>query len=270
MLYTSQFTGLTMDSPQAGALSQQRLFKHLEANGYFQCPNTPSFFRNHDGSIRFSLVMHDFAVLWTNKLSMDHFITTLCKLYSIKINWEGTKYIGMDININRKKRHVTISMPGYIEKLPQSIRPNGIKAASTPAPYCPPNFKNPGAQTATIDETSEDSKEQKHELQSVIGTLLYYSRTVDPSTCTAVHALGSIQTKPTIKDMQKMERLLQYLSTHKNYGIRYYASNMQLQGQSDASYLSRPRAKSVCGGLFYLYLGSRNAINDIMRSSICS
>ncbi len=34
---------------------------------------------------------------------------------------------------------------------------------------------------------------------------------------------------------------------------------MQLQGQSDASYLSRPRAKSVCGGLFYL--GSRDAIN---------
>jgi hypothetical protein len=29
--------------------------------------------------------------------------------------------------------------------------------------------------------------------------------------------------------------------------------------QSDASYLSRPRAKSVCGSLFYL--GSRNAIN---------
>jgi hypothetical protein len=80
--------------PQAGALSQQRLFKHLEANGYFQCPNTPSFFRNHDGSIRFSLVVDDFAVLWTNKLSIYHFITTLRQLYSIKINWEGTKYIG--------------------------------------------------------------------------------------------------------------------------------------------------------------------------------
>jgi hypothetical protein len=34
---------------------------------------------------------------------------------------------------------------------------------------------------------------------------------------------------------------------------------MQLQGQSDASYLSRPRAKSVCGGLFYL--GFRHTIN---------
>ena len=113
--------------PQAGALSQQRLFKHLTANGYFQCPNTPSFFRNHDGSIRFSLVVDDFAVLWTNQKSVNHFIATLRQLYSIKINWEGTKHIGMDINRNSSQRHVTISMPGYIDKLLQSIRPNGNK-----------------------------------------------------------------------------------------------------------------------------------------------
>ncbi len=79
------------------------------------------------------------------------------------------------------------------------------------------------------------------------------------SKLTAVHELGSVQANPTIKDMLKMERLLQYLSTHRNYGIRYYASNMQLQVQSDASYLCRPRARSVSGGLFYL--GTRKAIN---------
>jgi hypothetical protein len=96
---------------------------------------------------------------------MDHFITTLRQLYSIKINnWEGTNYIGMDININRKKGPVTISMPGYIDKLLQSIRRNGMKAASTSATYCPSNFENPGAQTATIDDTPEASKEQKHEI----------------------------------------------------------------------------------------------------------
>jgi hypothetical protein len=38
--------------PQAGALSQQRLFEHLEQNGYSQCRNTPSFFRNKDVSVR--------------------------------------------------------------------------------------------------------------------------------------------------------------------------------------------------------------------------
>ena len=205
--------------PQAGALSQQRLFKHLEKNGYTQCPNTPSFFRNHDGSVRFSLVVDDFAILWTKQKSIDHFITTLRQLYSVKINWEGTKYIGMNIDINRKERHVTLSMAGYIDKLLQEVRPEGIKSAKTPAIYFPPNHKKPGAQTATIDDSPAATEEQKKELQSIIGTLLYYSRTVDPSILTAVHELGSNQAKPTIMDMRKMERVLQYLSIHKNYGV---------------------------------------------------
>jgi hypothetical protein len=46
-------------------------------------------------------------------------------------------------------------------------------------------------------------------LQSVVGTLLYYCRTVDPSICTAVHQLGSGQSNPTKTDMANMERLLQ-------------------------------------------------------------
>ncbi len=102
-------------------------------------------------------------------------------------------------------------MAGYIDKLFQTIRPNGTKGASTPSTYAPSNYKNPGAQTATIDDTPLATLAQKKELQFAIGTLLYYSRTVDPSILTAVHELGSVQANPTIKDMLKMERLLQYL-----------------------------------------------------------
>jgi hypothetical protein len=195
--------------------------------------------------VRFSLIVDDFAILWTNRKSIDHFIATLRQLYSVKINWEGTKYIGIDIDVDRKSRHVTISMARYIDKLFQTIRPNRTKGVSTPSTYAPPNYKNPGAQTATIDDTPLATLAQKKELQSVIGTLLYYSRAVDPLILTAVHELGSVQANLTIKDMLKMERLLQYLSTHRNYGIRYYASNMQLQVQSDAFYLCRPRARSI-------------------------
>ncbi len=39
--------------PQAGALSQQRLFKHLAKHGYQQLRHTPSFFRNETGTVRF-------------------------------------------------------------------------------------------------------------------------------------------------------------------------------------------------------------------------
>ena len=198
--------------PQAGALSQQRLFKHLKENGYYQLPHTPSVFRNSDGSIRFTLVVDDFAVLWTHKASMDHFIATLTKLYTVKVNWLGTKYLGMDIDVNREKRYVTLSMPGYIDKLLKKVRPEGIKGASTPAVYAPPNYSHPGAQKATVDGSPFASETQKRLLQSVVGTLLYYSRAVDPSICTAVHQLGSIQSKPTLDDLKKMERLLQYVS----------------------------------------------------------
>jgi hypothetical protein len=52
--------------------------------------------------------------------------------------------------------------------------------------------------------------------------------------------------------MASMERLLQYLSTHSNNGIRYYASNMVYQVMSDASYLSRPRPRFVAGWFSYL------------------
>jgi hypothetical protein len=165
----------------------------------------------------------------------------------------------MDIAINRANKHVTLTMKGYIDRLLRRVRPNGIKGASTPATYTPPNYANPQSQKATVDTSALASESEKKLLQSVVGTLLYYSRAVDPSICTAVHELGTVQSKPTVNDMQKMERLLQYVSKHRNIGIRCYASNMALQNISDASYLSRPKARSVCG--WFSYLGLPSTIN---------
>jgi hypothetical protein len=238
--------------PQAGALSQQRLFRHLAEHGYHQLSHSPSLFRNHDGSIRFSLVVDDFAVIWKDKTKIKHFIQTLRKLYTVKVDWSGSKYLGMNIDIDRENRHVTLSMPGYIDKLLRKVRPEGIKGAKTPSVYHPPNYKSPAAQTATIDASPFATDIQKHELQVVVGTLLYYARTVDPSILTAVHELGSVQANPTTQDMKKVDRLLQYVSTHRQGATRFYGSNMQLQLQTDASYLCRPKARSVLGGFHFL------------------
>jgi hypothetical protein len=50
-------------------------------------------------------------------MDMSHFIKTLRQLYTVKVDWNGGKYLGMTIDINRKERHVTLSMPGYITKI---------------------------------------------------------------------------------------------------------------------------------------------------------
>jgi hypothetical protein len=108
------------------------------------------------------------------------------------------------------------------------------------------------------------------ELQVIIGTLLYYGRTVDPSILTAVHELGSVQSNPTLQDRKKAERLLQYLSVNKNGATRFYASTMQLQVQSDASYLCRPKARSVLGGFHYLGFPDRTSGPIFCTSKIIS
>ncbi len=80
----------------------------------------------------------------------------------------------MTISINRTDRHATLSMPGYIKKLLQKVRPQGVKGAQTPAIYHAPNYRSPKAQTATVNTAPIASPAQKHELQAVVGTLLYY------------------------------------------------------------------------------------------------
>jgi hypothetical protein len=52
--------------------------------------------------------------------------------------------------------------------------------------------------------------------------------------------------------MRKLERLLHYVTMHQSGAIRYYGSSMQLQIQSDVSYLCRPKARSVLGGFHFL------------------
>jgi hypothetical protein len=190
---------------------------------------------------------------------MDHFLHTLTTLYQVKVDWQGKKYLGMLISIDRQKRHVTLSMPGYIDKLLRKVCPDGIKEYNTPAHYTPPNYGSPGTHTATVDASPPASEADKKRLQCVIGTLLYYSRAVDPSICTALHELGSVQSRPSENDMKKMIRLLGYVSKHRNIAIRFYASNMILQLLSDASYLCRPKARSVYGT--YCYFGEPEWIN---------
>ena len=68
-------------------------------------------------------------------------------------------------------------------------------------------------------------------------------------------ALGSIaaqQSKGTEKTYTETLWLLNYAATHPNAKIRYTASDMILYIQSDASYLSKPRARSRAGRHYLL------------------
>lgn len=123
--------------PQAGLLAQQRLITHLASAGYHQT-DTSCLFRHVANGTVFSLVVDDFGVKYTSLSGVNHLIHTLQTLYSITIDWKGSKYLGFAIAFDYSQRTVTLSMPGYILKVLQRFAPLLKAGANSPAVYITP------------------------------------------------------------------------------------------------------------------------------------
>ena len=91
-----------------------------------------------------------------------------------------------------------------------------------------------------------------------MGSCLYYARAIDGSILPALNEISTIQAQPTMNTLRKCRRVLDYLHSHQHAYIRYRASDMQLQVDSDAAYLVLPKAKSRVAGYYHLTNASTN------------
>ena len=82
-------------------------------------------------------------------------------------------------------------------------------------------------------------------------SFLYYARAIDNTITTALNEITLKQSKPTENMNEKIQMLLNYLSTYPNATIRFYESDMILYVDSDAAYLISEGAKSRIAGYFY-------------------
>ena len=137
--------------------------------------------------------------------------------------------------------------------------------------YVPPVM---GKAAQLIREPSDEdlqlvSEEQKTYIQAVVGVFLFYSRAVDPTMLTTINKISSDQSHPTQTTMRAVERFLGYAKRYPNSHIRISESNMQMQVQSDASYLSESNARSRAGGVLYFGLRSDGSINGAVDNISC-
>ena len=236
--------------PQAGFLAQLQLVTHLRLHGYHQTA-TPCLFRHISNGIAFTLVVDDFLVKYPEKASADHLHRTLSMLYEMKVDWSASKYIGFTLHFDATRRTVTLSMPGYIEKVLTRFVPDLSHGAETPALYVPPIY-GAKVQSPHTDTSPLLSPAEKTRIQAIVGSLLFYARGVDPTILPAVNMVASLQANPTQYVAAAALRLLQYCARYPNNSITYHACDMVLHVQSDASYLSRNNARSVAGAIFYI------------------
>jgi hypothetical protein len=159
-----------------------------------------------------------------------------------------------------------MSMPGYVSNIFSKFQhDSSTHPQHTPSRYVTPVY---GAKTqyTTRDETPRLTAQQCLTIQKFTGSVLYYTRAVDPTVLMPLNDISTEQTKATAKTQATTNQMLDYLATHPDATIRYHASDMVLHIHSDSSYLSVSNARSRLGGLFFI--GNKSPEQDALNGSI--
>ena len=207
--------------------------------------------------------MDNFGVKYIGAEHVQHLLQVLRQDYEIEEDWEGTRYLGITIDWDYKKREVHLSMPGYVEK---ALARFGHKIPEEPQhqphKHTIPSYGATIQYAKPADASRLLSKEEKKYIQQVIGTFLYYGRAVDSTMLTTLSSIASTQAEPTEETMANTKLFMDYAATHQDAIITYRASNMVLVVHSNASYLSEPKAQSRAGGHFFLSSDTKDPANN--------
>jgi hypothetical protein len=137
-------------------------------------------------------------VKYTKLEDAQHLINALKKDYTITVDWDATKYIGLTIKWDYKNWKVYTHMPGYLPKA--FLRFNHLppnKKQNSPHPHISPQYEAKMQYTADKDVSPFLNKEETKYIQAVAGTLLYYGWAVDNTILPTLSAIATEQSKPT-------------------------------------------------------------------------
>jgi hypothetical protein len=239
--------------PQAGKLANDQLQKFLAVDGYEPMPVTPGLWRHKTRDIQFCLVVDDFGIKYTDKADADHLFAALRKHYVVSEDWTGNRYCGLTLDWDYKARTCKISMPGYVARaLARFTHATPPTPEDSPHAWEKPVYgKHPQYAPPPDSSAALNAKDVKH-VQTVLGTFLYYARAVDSTMLAAIGTIAMSQADPTVSTLAAITHLLNYCATHPEATLLYRASDMVLHVESDASYLSCPKARSRAAGYHFL------------------
>ena len=145
-------------------------------------------------------------------------------------------------------------MSGYIKKqLSKYNNPTPKLPQHAPYPCAPKTYGKLAQDPIATENSPPAGTEGITHAPKVIGSILYYVRSVDSTHLVALNTLASEHAHMTEKTIENMKHMLDYLATNPNETVRFYQSDMILNEHSNSSYLSAKNAKSRAAG--HLFLG---------------
>ena len=238
---------------QAAILAYKQLKTNLATYGYYPIPHSVGMWKHKTRKTLFCLCVDDFGIQYHSRADADHLIHALQSFYKITIDWSGQNYCGLHLDWNYDSGFVDISMPGYIDKLLKRLQHSKpIRPVNAPHKWRTPTYGKHAQFNIPTDASPFLTPAASLLLQSTVGSLLFYSRAVDPSMLPALNEISTQQSNPTTNTQAKVTQLLNYVATHSNAVIRFHKSDMCLHVDSDAAYLVLPKARSRLAGHFFL------------------
>jgi hypothetical protein len=239
--------------PQTGMLANKRLRQKLAPFGYYECLNTLGLWYHISRPISFTLIVDDFCIKYVGKEHADHLIASIKSTYKkLTEDWTGSLYCGTTLEWDYVGRTVDISMPGYIKKKMQEYK-HLIPEKIQNCPYSP-EPKEFGSDTQSPlmpDATPVLDAGGIKRIQQIVGSILYHACAVNMTVLMALSSIAVKQTKAMEKTMGRCIQLLDYLASNSEAKVRYHASDMIMNIHSDASNLSKTKARSRAWGHFF-------------------
>mmetsp|Transcript_16468 Transcript_16468/g.23423 ORF Transcript_16468/g.23423 Transcript_16468/m.23423 type:complete len:160 (-) Transcript_16468:159-638(-) len=150
------------------------------------------------------MYVDDFGVKYYSKADADHLINALAQDYKLTVDWTGSDFCGLNFDWNYDNKFVDVSMPKYLDNVLACFNHKiPHKPQYSPHPFQPVIYTKKGHQQLAPKPSNAPllTKKDITYVQSVVGSLLYYTRALDGTLLTALNEIGTQQAKPTLETM---------------------------------------------------------------------
>ena len=90
-------TGVMYELARGSQIANKDLQKHLAKYEYHPTKRTQGLWKQKTRPIDSTFLVDDFGIKYTKKTVVDHLFVLIKDKYLLKIDWTGSKYIGIDL-----------------------------------------------------------------------------------------------------------------------------------------------------------------------------
>ena len=182
----------------------------MKPYGYYPVPFTTLLWAHNTRRINIFLCVDYFEVKFLTIDDANHLLYPLKR--TMRFQQIGRDSITLDWNYS--KEYVYISMPKYVTKaLDRLQHPNPKILQYAPHLWTVPAYRKIFHMAPNPDNSNLLDKKSTKIIQSIVGTMIYYAWSVDPTMIRAINEISRVQSNPTMDTKKKTSMLIEYAVT---------------------------------------------------------